>query len=226
MDDLLFGLDSPFFTGTVTEAIEQAKKQGLRFFFFFFFSVSSFSFCFSIDCLLVVYLFDPSSPVSESLEQTCWNDVLLVDQMRKQVAIRLSSSSVEFSQFCQLFKVGVCPSVCFISSKGELLQTISEKESLTASGIGHAMQLLLVKKTIEKRRLEKLEEEEKLKQGAEIKRREDAKGIADARKAVDERRLATEASKTREAQEASRRHRDEVVNKVIFKQVIISDIAK
>ncbi len=39
MDDLLFGSSSPFFNGSVVEAIARAKKEGITnsFFFFFFF---------------------------------------------------------------------------------------------------------------------------------------------------------------------------------------------
>ncbi len=161
-----------------------------------------------------MFLFDPISPVTAALDQDCFADVLLVDQLSKHVAIRLSSSSTEFSQFNSLFRVSSCPSVCFLSSKGEVLQVVSELDQLTASNLGHVLQVLVVKKEIEARRLQKQEEEEKQKNAAELKRREDAKAVLDARKQLEDRRLAAEASKTREAQEASRRHKEIVVNKV------------
>jgi hypothetical protein len=106
-----------------------------------------------------------------------------VDQLNKHVAIRLSSTSTEYAQFCQLFKVSACPSVCFISSKGDVLQVVSGVAELTASNLGQVLQVLVLKRTLELRRQAAAKEEEEKQKQAELKRREDAKIVADARKA-------------------------------------------
>lgn len=71
MEDLLFGYKSPFFTGTVVDAVQKAMKEQL---------------------LLLVYVYAEGAGETEIMD-AAWKDQLLVDKMEK---VTVSSKHILF----------------------------------------------------------------------------------------------------------------------------------
>jgi hypothetical protein len=162
-----------------------------------------------------VYTFETGSVASEVLERDCWGDGMLAEKLKQAaVAVRLAVGTTEHGQFSQLYPASAQqPCVFFVSPRGELLATLSGDEISTAAVL-HTLQVSHAKSKIEALRVQRETAEEAAKQTSEIRRREEAKQLQDSKRQMEERRVAAEGARAKEAAEASRRHRDEVVAKV------------
>ena len=123
------------------------------------------------------------------------------------------SNAQDFGRLAELYgNPPELPALYFVSSAGSCLTKVMGVQS--AESLFETIRIAQAKNKIELVRLLKESETKDAAEKAEMQRRDSAKLVQESRKQMEDRRLALESARAKEAAEASRRHGEEVREKI------------